>query len=398
MSPTHNREDTNRPKVAIFQHFLSHYRVGIFETIVKSQEFQYEFWLGEKGKHVLFSLHHNVTDEVDFPIRPSPMRTLQLPFLSTPIILIPGQMRAAVSREVKVLIFPAIYNQPFFLAATVIARLMGKKVIYWGHGINKGGPDRPWRSWLIRTTARLANAILLYGKREANYYDQKGFPMRKVFVSNNALDTRPVKAILEGTTPADIKRFQEEKKLRGKKALIFTGRLLASKEVIVAVEAMPAILKQEPDAILVIIGDGPDAERIRKRIDELALTNHVQMPGAIFDEEVLARYYLSSQIAVIPGSAGLVINHAFAYSVPVITSDDLWRHGPEIAMLEDGKTGLLFHDGNPDSLADCVIELLSNPDRLAEMKTSCRRLIDEEYNEVAMAEAFHSAVRYVLSH
>ena len=397
MTATNQTKPDQRPQVALFQHFLSHYRAGIFEIVSSSQEFDYTFWLGAKDQHPMFRLHHEVEHHPNLRTRPAPLRTLKIPGISNPLILIPGQFRAAFSRGPKVLIFPAIYNQPFFLMATVVARLMGKKVVHWGHGINKGGPARPLRSWFIRATARLANAVLLYGKREAEYYAQKGFPMKRIFVSNNALDTRPVQKILDRITPDDLARFQQERNLQGKKTLIFTGRLLPSKEVMLAVEAMPAILKAQPDVVLVIIGDGPDANRIKQRIEELNLHDHIQTPGAIFDEQLLAQYYLSSQVAVIPGSAGLAINHAFAYRVPVITSDDLWRHGPEIAMLTDGRTGFRFRDGDSDALADRVIEILADPDRLQQMRTACRHLIDTEYNETAMANNFHLVVRHVLN-
>ena len=46
----------------------------------------------------------------------------------------------------------------------------------------------------------------------------------------------------------------------------------------------------------------------------------------------------------VPGTSGLVINHAFAYGKPFITISNGVKHPPEIDYLEDGVNGLLLGD------------------------------------------------------
>jgi glycosyltransferase involved in cell wall biosynthesis len=133
-------------------------------------------------------------------------------------------------------------------------------------------------------------------------------------------------------------------------------------------------------------------------VDRLHLAEAVSLPGAIFDERELAMYYLSSDLAVSPGYAGLMINHAFIYGVPVLASDDLWLHSPEIAMLQPGRTGEFFADRDAAAYARRVVELLGDQAKLKAMGAACLRLIDEQYNERVMASAFDAAVAYALAH
>jgi hypothetical protein len=112
----------------------------------------------------------------------------------------------------------------------------------------------------------------------------------------------------------------------------------------------------------------------------------------------LAKYHLCSHLAVSPGYVGLMVNHAFMYGLPVLTSDDLWLHSPEVAMIQPGRTGEFFRDLDEDDYARRAAALLCDEPRLARMGRQCLKLIDEQYNEKTMAKVFDDAVAYALEH
>ena len=308
-----------------------------------------------------------------------------------------AELSAALSQDYDVLIMNPDFHMISHAPAALLGRLCGKKIIFWGHGVSRGGP-RPWLWRLRKIEKQLANAVLLSGEREYEHYVQAGVDVRGVFVTHNALDTRDTKALRDSVSAAALREFRAKKELAGHRVMVFTGRLFSEKRLDLAIDAMPGILQDVPTAKLVIVGDGPEAERLRRRVTELGLTDSVAMPGAVFDERELALYYMCADLAVCPGAIGLMVNHAFMYGVPVLTSDKIWLHGPEIAMVRHRQTGMLFADMDQQSYVQCAARLLGDAQELARMGRECLQLIEDEYNERVMAKAFDEAVAYALRH
>jgi len=384
-----------RPKVAVFQRVIPHYRVGVFETIAASERYDYTFIYGQEADDSFLKLSRG--SDLPFACRLSPIRSWRIWPIATPMYYQPAEVAAALSDEFDVLIFNSDFHIVSYMLATFAGRAVGKKIIHWGHGVCLGGP-RPELWWARRLMSELANAVLLYGQREADYYRARGAKMSRIFVTHNALDTRPVRELKRTITDDQLADFRAAKALAGRRVMIYTGRLLAEKRLDFALRAMGCILRVVPSAKLVIIGDGPEAPRLRRMVEDLGLQHAVDMPGAIFDERELARYYLCSHLAVSPGYVGLMVNQAFMYGVPVLTSDDLWLHSPEVAMVRPGRTGEFFRDLDEDDYARRAAALLCDEPRLARMGRQCLKLIDEQYNERAMAKVFDDAVAYALEH
>jgi glycosyltransferase involved in cell wall biosynthesis len=384
-----------RPKVAVFQRVIPHYRVGIFEMIAKSPQYDYTFIYGQETDDSFLKLPRG--SDMPFTCRLSPIRSRKVWPIATPLYYQPAEIAAALGQEFDVLIFNADFHILSYMLGTLLGRAMGKKIIHWGPGISMGGP-RPELWWARRLMSELANAVLLYGEREADYYRRRGAKMAKIFMTHNALDTRPVRELKRTITEDQLADFRAAKALAGRRVMIYTGRLLAEKRLDFALRAMARIIRSVPSAKLVIIGDGPEAPRLRRLVDELGLQRAVDMPGAIFDDRELAKYHLCSHLAVSPGYVGLMVNHAFMYGLPVLTSDDLWLHSPEVAMIQPGRTGEFFRDLDEDDYARRAAALLCDEPRLARMGRQCLKLIDEQYNEKTMAKVFDDAVAYALEH
>ncbi len=381
--------------MVVFQRLLPHYRSGIFETIAASEAYDYTFCFGDGGDSASIQL---VSGKPTFPARFVPMWRWRPPGTKHPLYFQWAEIQAALSREFDVLIFSSDLHMVSFIAGSLLARLRCKKVVHWGHGLPKGLPRRNLRWWVYRQVMRLANAVLLYGKREYDAFVRLGVNPGNLFCAYNALDTRQARALRASIADEELRQFRRDHGLDGRRVLIYTGRLVAAKKIHQLIAAMPLILKEISEAKLVLIGDGPEAGRLSAQVEELGLANAVSMPGGVHEEAQLARYYLCSDLAVSAGYVGLMVNHAFMYGVPVLTNDDLWSHSPEIAMIEPGATGEFFIAGDLVSLAEHAVELLRDRAKLAAMRTRCLRLIDEEYNEQIMATCFDDAVRYALAH
>ena len=152
--------------------------------------------------------------------------------------------------------------------------------------------------------------------------------------------------------------------------ILTVGRLVERKGVVHLVEALAA-LSHDVDARLVVIGDGPEAPRIRARAEALGVSERVQLLGRVSDASLRAAY-ASADVFVLPAivdvrgdteGLGVVLLEAMNFSVPVVAS----AAGGIVDIVVDGETGLLVPPADASKLAAAL-------ERLARDRTLADRL------------------------
>ncbi|MBE7559448.1 glycosyltransferase family 4 protein [bacterium] len=164
--------------------------------------------------------------------------------------------------------------------------------------------------------------------------------------------------------------------------LLCPRRLVRRNGVIFLLKAMPRILAQRR-VELEICGGGPERERLEREARRLELGGAVRFSGVRAPEE-MPRVIASADLVVIPSlieTTSAAALEAMASGVPVAAS----RVGalPDIVSPE---TGILFDPGNPDDLAEKVLELLAAPD-LPERGRLARRRVEERWNLDGLLDA-----------
>ena len=149
------------------------------------------------------------------------------------------------------------------------------------------------------------------------------------------------------------------------RGLILTvGRLVARKGHVFLIEAM-ALLRDHPEARLVIVGEGHERPELEAAIGRLGLADRVELTGRISDE-ALNRLYQACHIFVLPAIVdsggdtemlGMVSLEAMRYRKPVIAT----RVGGITDIVQDGETGILVAQRDPHALADAIDRLLGDP-------------------------------------
>ena len=111
--------------------------------------------------------------------------------------------------------------------------------------------------------------------------------------------------------------------------LLFVGRLVEKKGLIYLIEALPSILRKHPRVFLRVVGDGQEKEKIKKRIGELGLNEHVEFLGAV-ENDALPGIYHSSSVVVFPSiiakdwdreGFGLVLVEALGCECATVVTD-----------------------------------------------------------------------------
>lgn len=148
---------------------------------------------------------------------------------------------------------------------------------------------------------------------------------------------------------------------------LFFGRVIKYKGIEVLLSAMDGVVQCSPNAILVIAGDG-DVAPYKKLLERHKLNIDLHLKW-IEDSEV-QNYFKDIDFVVVPythASQSGVIPLAYAFGKPVIAT----KIGGLPEQVEEGKTGLLIAAGSGEQLSDCICQLLSSPDLLAQMKKNC---------------------------
>ncbi len=139
----------------------------------------------------------------------------------------------------------------------------------------------------------------------------------------------------------------------GRLRLVVPRRLFPKNGVEVFVRALPRVL-EEIDAEAVVVGDGPERAALEALAARLGVDGRIRFLGARPHEEMPA-LLSSASLAVFPSlmeATSVAALEAMACGLPVAAS----RVGglPEIV---DEEVGVLFEPGDPDALADAVVQL-----------------------------------------
>lgn len=172
--------------------------------------------------------------------------------------------------------------------------------------------------------------------------------------------------------------FRRNFAMDSEKIIFFVGRLVNEKGAQVLLDAMPKILTHYGNSKLVIAGKGPQLEYLREKAMLLGISQKVFFTGYISDGN-LSKLYKCIDIAVTPSlyePFGIVALEGMVANVPVVVSDT----GGISEIVEHGIDGMKAYSGNCNSLADCILEILFNPDRAQAMKEKAMEKVRRQYN------------------
>lgn len=141
--------------------------------------------------------------------------------------------------------------------------------------------------------------------------------------------------------------------------LVHLGRLRRYKSVDVVLEAFAKIRAVFPRATLHIIGDGPDAPRLRALARTLGLEDAIHFRGHVPREDIVDQLY-RTHLFLNPSPKegwGLTVIEANECGVPVVAS----RRPGLVDSVRENETGLLARYGDVDDFAQKALTLLTDP-------------------------------------
>lgn len=196
--------------------------------------------------------------------------------------------------------------------------------------------------------------------------------------------------IPNGVDPSLIQVSKPDKEVRSQfalpdeKIIFFVGRMVREKGVQVLLDSVPEVLSTCPEAKFIIGGKGPMLEELKRKAQEMGISDKVVFTGFISDEtrNQLLHFASATVFPSLYEPFGIVALEAMAAGTPVIVSDV----GGMSEIIEHGVDGLKVYPGDPHSLAVQITSCLKDEQWANELKQKAVEKINQYYHWQSIAE------------
>src|SRR5664280_2799677 len=242
----------------------------------------------------------------------------------------------------------------------------------------------------IQTIAASCDAIIVMTHNSA-----------RILIIEYNLKEEKISVIAHGThlVPHLSREFLKKKYgYKGRKVLTTFGLLSSGKGIETTLKALPAIVKNNPDVLFLIIGKThpevlkEEGEQYRNSLEAMIISNNLTHYVKFINKylplpELLEYLQLTDIYLFTTNDPNQAVSGTFAYAMscgcPIISTPI--PHAKEV-LTED--TGLIFDFGNSQQLADDVLLLLNNPVRRKNMRiNTLQKIVSSAWENSAVDHA-----------
>ena len=157
------------------------------------------------------------------------------------------------------------------------------------------------------------------------------------------------------------------------KIVFFAGRIVNEKGIQILLQAAPKILANYPNVKFVIAGRGPCMDELKGLAEYLGISNKVYFTGYLNDVQI-TKMYKAIDIATFPSlyePFGIVALEGMLAGSDAGGLNEIISHGID---------GMKSYAGNPNSLADSILEVLYDETLCKSMAKNAREKVVREFN------------------
>ncbi|WP_334655596.1 glycosyltransferase family 4 protein [Sphingomonas panaciterrae] len=258
-----------------------------------------------------------------------------------------------------------------------LVRPRGRRILF-AHGIEVWGDPtyravRRWEPALLSRT--ISQVAVVSGYSRDRMAAAFGLPHARFTIFPNAVDLPPDAPPARGTRQRLVL------------AVSRLGAAEGAKNLDALIRALPLI----PDARLMIVGEGPLRDSLRRLAETLGVAGRVDLPGAL-DPAALAHAFAVASVFALPSSKegfGIVYLEAWAAGLPVVGS----CHGAAGEVIRDGIDGFTIDPADIAALAERLRRLLDDPALAQAMAAAGRARVAQHYS----APAFVANLRALIA-
>jgi len=293
-----------------------------------------------------------------------------------------------------------VHSVPDFqVFATLIPRIMGTPVILDIHDIV---PEFYASKFKVEEHSPIFRLLVVMEKLSITY---SSF----VIISNHLWETKLKERSVGGEKCATIINYPDLSIFRqlprpvasdGAFLMCYPGTLNQHQGVGVAIDAMALLRDKIPNARFLIMGDGPDRERLEMMVRQNKLEDFVSIQGFVALEKV-AETLATVDVGIVPKLNNSFGNDAFstkimefmAMGVPVIASNtriDKYYFNDDLVQF--------FESGNAEDLADKIVDLMNDSGKRSLLCANAKAFIERNNWDVRKNEYLNLVDRLVMGH
>jgi len=193
------------------------------------------------------------------------------------------------------------------------------------------------------------------------------------------------------TPPMCKEEFDEKYNLKGKKIVLFVGRLVKEKGVQILIQAAKEYLGK--DVVVVISGNGNYETTLKKMASGSENIRFLPHLG-----KRIIDFYIHSDVLCVPSvwpeALGLVILEAMAAKTPVVASDI----GGIPSVIRNGENGILVKPNDPEELANAINNILSDDRKAKALALEGRKTVEESFSWEAITNQIEEIYERMLNY
>jgi glycosyltransferase involved in cell wall biosynthesis len=183
----------------------------------------------------------------------------------------------------------------------------------------------------------------------------------------------------------DKKKKRSELGIRGNDPIIGLGvRLTDQKGLTFLLQAMPELIKRFPGITLIIAGEGPLENDLKKEASALGINDNVMFIGPRLDMPELLQLF---DLYVLPSlweGLPMVLLEAMAARCPIVATDV----GGNASAITNGINGSLVKPKAPKALSDEIARVLSSPDILEKYRLNGAATFQNNFDARVMTKKY----------
>lgn len=269
---------------------------------------------------------------------------------------------------------------PLALLSPYLRRHGAERIVACTHGHEVGWSMMPGSRQALRAIGSGADVVTF-----VSGYARRRFAA--AFGPDAALEFIPAGVDTDLFRPDPVARQQIRRRygLAEARVIVCVSRLVPRKGQDQLIAALPAIRQAVPDTRLLVVGDGPDADRLRRLADRHRVRGAMVFTGAVPLAE-LPGHFVAGDVFAMPcrtrggglldvEGLGIVYLEASACGLPVIAGDS----GGAPEAVQPGRTGVVVGGRDLPALIDACIRLLEDPHTRQDWGAAGREWVREHW-------------------
>ncbi len=296
------------------------------------------------------------------------------------------------------------HNFPSYIAGHQYTQSQNKPLICYIHEPPRFFYDRNYfreASWSFKFFFGTIRHLYIHSDQKAIKYADlvlanSGFTKSKIdeIYAKNAQVVYPGIDVKKFSIRNEGQAYREQRFPDADAVILTVSRLSPVKNIFMLIRSFNYVYKKAPSCRLVIIGRGPEKNRLIKLSKSLHLDNAILFVENVPEKEMPVYYSMADIVAYPPLMEpwGLVPIEAMACETPVVASNE---GGPLESVVHE-KTGLLANPRDPVAFSKALLRLVNDEELRYKMGREGRSLIEANFSLDVMIDNFLSICRSVL--